>query len=87
VPAGAAGGAPRRYLATGVRSDPRLPAADNAVATWTLQRAGSELHTLVLVQRHGAVLDNLYVTQPEPIADADISTAVGVATPTGKRLA
>ena len=88
LPAGAGGSRPLRYLATSVRSEPGLPAKDNVVAVLTVQRTGSsaKIFTLVLLQRHGAVLDNLYINQPEPVTDADERTAVGVATPTGKRL-
>jgi hypothetical protein len=87
VPAGIRGGAPRRYLAATVRTEAALPAKDNALAVLTLRKAnGSKLYQLLIVQRQGAVLDNLYVSQPERVIASDEQTAVGVAAKTGRRL-
>ena len=77
-----------RYDALSERPDPHLPAADNSRTTYTVTAhdSGDRGYGLLILQRHGTVLDAIYLTSESPLTPAITATANHLADITGKRL-
>jgi hypothetical protein len=77
-----------RYESLTERHDPHLPATDSSRTTdvVTARDSGERRYQLVILQRHGTVLDAVYVNSGSPLTAAQTAAANHLADITGRRL-